>query len=276
MEKRRGVAPDWPVLLLALGGMLLSGYLSFTALSDSAPLFCGQDSPCERIQQSRWSQLLGMPVSLWGFALYGVLALNAWRLPSKLPRWRRQWLVALFGLAISLYLSLIGWLELEALCAWCLLSLALLAAICARLSLKRPQSPIAVPWRPWLMRSGLTVLLALTALHLYHSDLLVPREEPQLQALAEHLQRTGAKFYGTFWCPICQEQKRLFGGSAERLPYIECTPNGSKGLLAAACIEAKITGYPTWIIRGKRYSQSLSTVELARYSRFKWRENAAP
>lgn len=262
-------APDRLVAILALLGMLLTGYLTFTALSDGLPAFCGQDSSCDLIQQSRWSRIFGVPLALWGFALYAVLAFTAWRLPAKLQRWARLWLVALVGLAISLYMTAIGWLELDAFCVWCLLSLALLAAIFVRLSLA-PTKPLSPgDWRHWLIRGGLAALVAVVSLHLYYSDLLAPREDPRMQALADHLERSGAKFYGAFWCPTCQEQKRLFGPSAKRLPYVECSPDGKKGLLVRACVDANVKGYPTWVIRGRHYQQLLSPEELARYSRFK-------
>ncbi len=54
-----------------------------------------------------------------------------------------------------------------------------------------------------------------------------------------------AVFYGAFWCPHCQEQKALFGRSAKKLPYIECsTPNGKDQL--QVCADKKIESYPTW------------------------------
>ncbi len=47
-----------------------------------------------------------------------------------------------------------------------------------------------------------------------------------------------------YWCPHCQAQKKLFSNST-KLPYVECsTPNGQGQL--PICIEAGITGYPTW------------------------------
>ncbi len=61
---------------------------------------------------------------------------------------------------------------------------------------------------------------------------------------AQCLADAGAKFYGAYWCPHCQAQKKLFQNS-KKLPYIECsTPNGQGQL--QVCIDAKITGYPTW------------------------------
>lgn len=61
---------------------------------------------------------------------------------------------------------------------------------------------------------------------------------------AQCLTDAGAKFYGAYWCPHCQAQKKLFENST-KLPYIECsTPNGQSQ--TQVCIDAKITGYPTW------------------------------
>ena len=55
----------------------------------------------------------------------------------------------------------------------------------------------------------------------------------------------GAKFYGAFWCPHCQNQKKLFGSSLGLLPYTECsTPDGKAQL--QVCIDKDIKSYPTW------------------------------
>ena len=73
----------------------------------------------------------------------------------------------------------------------------------------------------------------------------------------------GAKFYGAFWCPHCQEQKRLFGRSVSKLPYIECSMPDAK-TQTQVCIDQKITGYPTWIFAdGSRTEKVLELSELA-------------
>lgn len=67
-------------------------------------------------------------------------------------------------------------------------------------------------------------------------------------ALATCIKDSGANFYGAFWCPHCQSQKKLFGASERLLPYIECsTPDGSGQ--TQICADKKITGYPTWIFK---------------------------
>jgi thiol-disulfide isomerase/thioredoxin len=69
----------------------------------------------------------------------------------------------------------------------------------------------------------------------------------------------GAKFYGAYWCPHCQEQKKLFKNS-KKLPYIECsTPNGQAQ--TQVCIDEKITGYPTWKFADGSIGDGLQTLE---------------
>jgi uncharacterized membrane protein len=93
-------------------------------------------------------------------------------------------------------------------------------------------------------------------------------EDPWVQGLANHLSETGAKFYGAFWCPHCRDQKELFGSSVHRLPYIECSPGGQGTPQAPACDAAGVKSYPTWIIDGKRYVGTQSLDDLARYSHY--------
>lgn len=77
------------------------------------------------------------------------------------------------------------------------------------------------------------------------------------------LEDKGVKFYGAFWCPHCQNQKALFGNSAKKLPYIECSTPDSKGQLAV-CAEKSIKTYPTWIFADEsRVEGEMSIPELS-------------
>lgn len=80
-------------------------------------------------------------------------------------------------------------------------------------------------------------------------------------ALAKCLTEKGAKMYGAYWCPHCQSQKKDFGDSFQYVDYVECAANGPNAN-PAACKDAGIQGFPTWIIGGVQYSgeQSLSTL----------------
>ena len=85
----------------------------------------------------------------------------------------------------------------------------------------------------------------------------------QYDTLAKCLGEKGATFYGAFWCPHCQAQKKMFGNSAKLLPYVECSePNGKDQ--TPICKEKEIVQYPTWIFAdGSRISGEQQPADLA-------------
>lgn len=86
--------------------------------------------------------------------------------------------------------------------------------------------------------------------------------------LAQHLRRTGAKMYGTYWCGHCAEQKALFGAAFRFINYIECAEDGPNAR-PDLCRRANIPGYPTWEIGGRQYPGTQSLAELARLSGYR-------
>lgn len=70
----------------------------------------------------------------------------------------------------------------------------------------------------------------------------------QYDVFAKCLKESGAIFYGAFWCPHCQDQKKEFGDSSKFLPYVECSTLDSRGQ-TLVCKEKGITSYPTWIFK---------------------------
>lgn len=266
-------SPDWPTLALAAVGMVITAYLTGVAWWDAAPAFCGAGSSCDVIQQSRWSQVLGLPLALWGFILYALVALVAYSRLSHLKRWKRLWNLSLVGLVMSLYLTLVGLIALDAVCLWCLLSLATIAAIFVTNAVRPPPSAPEMPWWNWLLNSAILALVTAGAMHLYYNmDLLTPPPDPRMEALVEHLNETDANYYGASWCASCQRQRQLFGNLADDLPYVECSPYGKGGLVAPACTEKGIENYPTWIIDGERTVGVLTPEELANRSGFDWEQ----
>lgn len=263
-------APEWWIVALAGLGMIITGYLTGVAWTDSEVAFCTGGSGCDIVQRSHWSRLLGLPVALWGFALYTLLVMSATVMKPRLRRWKRLWYLALTGFVVSVYLSVIGIVALDAVCGWCLASLAIMTIIFVYIGLRRPASAPGMPWSQWSVRSSVIAVVLIGLLHAYYSGLFRPPEDPKLKALAIHLEESGAKFYGAFWCPDCNRQKELFGASADRLPYIECTPNGRDGVIAFVCIMKDIEGYPTWIIDGQHRRGVLQPRELARHTDFDW------
>lgn len=80
---------------------------------------------------------------------------------------------------------------------------------------------------------------------------------------AQCLTDSGVKMFGAFWCPHCQNQKKLFGVSWNRINYVECsTPDGNSQ--TQICIDEKIQSYPTWEFADKsRVNGELTLQELS-------------
>jgi uncharacterized membrane protein/glutaredoxin len=262
---------NWPLFGLALVGMALTAYLTITAWQGQALAGCAAGSGCDVVLSSRWSKLFGLPTSLWGFLVYSSLAGIAW-IKRADTHWKLAWFVALFGVLYSGYLTSISLLELNAACPYCLTSAALFSVILLTVVFQRPVDLSKFSWRSWLLKTLTAGAIIVLALHLHYAGIWgrsFGPEDPQLRALAEHLARTDAKFYGAYWCPHCMEQKRIFGSAAGRLPYVECSPLGPNTRQAKVCESLRIETYPTWMINGQRYVGVQTLEGLARYSGFK-------
>jgi uncharacterized membrane protein/glutaredoxin len=263
--------PNWPILALAIAGMILSGYLTYSAWQGQSVAGCTVGSACDIVLNSRWSKLLGMPISFWGFLTYALLAAIAWNKTTP-SQWKIAWTVTLIGLLYSLYLTGVSLIVLESACPYCLTSLGLMAAMFAVLLMRRPAKMPGFSWGPWVGKTAGAAALIIIALHLHYSGYIgktAGPEDPWIRGLVEHLAKTNARFYGASWCPHCTEQKELFGTSHSRLPYIECSPGGPRAPQAQACNDAGIKSYPTWIINGQRYSGIQSLDSLAQVSNYK-------
>lgn len=90
-----------------------------------------------------------------------------------------------------------------------------------------------------------------------------PSGPGKYDAFAQCLKDKGAVFYGAYWCPHCQEQKKLFGSAVKLLPYVECSTANGQGQLQV-CKDKNISGYPTWdFADGSREGGKLSLEALS-------------
>src|SRR3989344_8410075 len=85
----------------------------------------------------------------------------------------------------------------------------------------------------------------------------------QLDEFAQCLTDKSAVFYGAFWCPHCQAQKRMFGNSAKLLPYVESSTPDGQGQ-TQVCKDAEVESYPTWeFADGTRLNGEIPLEQLA-------------
>ncbi len=126
------------IAVLALAGLLISGYLLLYKFKVLETLVCGTGS-CETVQASPWAMFVGVPVPAWGVAGYfGLLVLALAGLQPRFARSRGLstllFLAATLGFAFSMYLTAIEAFRIHAWCRWCVGS-AIIATLIFALTL---------------------------------------------------------------------------------------------------------------------------------------------
>jgi uncharacterized membrane protein len=119
--------------LLSLTGLFISAYLYLYKIGKIGTLACGTGG-CETVQQSSWSRIAGIEVSLIGLVGYaGLLAvsLTALRPSLEARRWPTTLLATLagIGVAFTAYLTYLELFVIQAICRWCVGSAAIIIAI---------------------------------------------------------------------------------------------------------------------------------------------------
>jgi len=194
--------PNWPVTLLAGAGMMLTLYLTLSVWLGEAVLYCAQGSPCDIVQQSRWGTFLGLPTAFWGFLTYAALAFIGVQVRNPERHWKSAWIVALVGVAYSIYLTLVSHVVIGALCPYCLVSLAIMMAIFGVIIAQRPEVIQDFKLTPWIAQTAVVAVIIIGGMHMHYSGVFNPAagpEDPYLKGLAIHLAEEDAVFYGTFW-----------------------------------------------------------------------------
>ena len=91
------------------------------------------------------------------------------------------------------------------------------------------------------------------------------------QQLAQHLKAIGVRFYGSWTCPACHRQLKLFSlENSDAIPYVECNKPKEFPDQAKLCREADLRVYPTWERSdGSRLEGVQSLETLGRWSGLK-------
>jgi uncharacterized membrane protein len=104
------------LLVLSLVGIGIAGYLTYIHYRGFAPI-CAAGHGCEKVQNSEWAKLAGVPVPLLGLIGYvGIFA--ALLVRGEMARLAVAGMTYV-GFAFSLYLTYRELFSIEAICQWC-------------------------------------------------------------------------------------------------------------------------------------------------------------
>lgn len=228
------------LLLTAILGSLITGYLNFSYFNDSVP-FCGveQLTGCSTVVTSHYSKIGFVPVAFASFISWLLLLFCALLLRSKYEDVAKKiaFVITIFGVAAAGYFNGIMFFRLGAFCSWCesahfLMLLNFLMYANSFFNLRRITKSVASVAVLFFVPFGLT-----------GSD----NTDADTSELAFCLAEKNVIMYGAYWCPHCKEQKELFGDSFEKVKYVECADPVNPRQQTKDCISAGINNYPTWI-----------------------------
>ncbi|MDP3734769.1 MAG: vitamin K epoxide reductase family protein [Nanoarchaeota archaeon] len=272
MNPQRKTLLLYIILFLGVIGLLTSVYLTFDhySLKASACDFSAQVS-CSLVNTSIFSEILNVPVAIFGGIWFLVLILLAWRslqkdgvLASLLVGWN------LLGIVFVVYL-IIAEIILQALCPFCtVVHVLVIITFILSLSLYKVQkSPLPLQKVLKHAKSWIAVIIILNLLPLI--VLNFPGGEKQnYDSVAKCLTEKGMTMYGSFRCGVCAKTRAMFGDSFIYIKEIECHPQGENPQ-TELCLAKGIEGTPTWIlepngIEQKRQQGFMSIEQLQQFS----------
>ena len=110
-DRKLGIA----IVVLGFIGLAIATYLTYVHYADLKPI-CSTGG-CERVQNSEWSKLAGIPVPVLG--LIGWIGiLGSLLIPGDIGRAITA-MLTLFGFGFTLYLTYLEIFEIKAICQWC-------------------------------------------------------------------------------------------------------------------------------------------------------------
>lgn len=117
---------NWFIPLLIIIGLGVAAYLSYveTQLVDAV---CGPVGDCNAVQSSPYARLFGvLPIGILGLLGY-IALLGAWLAQLLLPSWKQLaskafWIMTVFAVTFSIYLTYLEPFVIRAVCSWCLSS----------------------------------------------------------------------------------------------------------------------------------------------------------
>jgi uncharacterized membrane protein/glutaredoxin len=246
---------------IAFLGILNTGYITLSKLTRTTAI-CPTEG-CERVLESDYATIFGLPLSLFGLLAYiamAVLALSpllvnketnkALRTKLENLAWPLLFIGATAMTVFSGYLMYIMTSQFVAkfgmggVCFFCIASALFAFSMLVLTLLGRDWDDLGQLGFIGVITLMVT-LIGTLAIYAPITAKLTPQPNPSGSPtqgieypitttsstaeieLAKHLKKIGAKMYGAYWCPHCHDEKELFGKEAAQIiNYIECDPGG--------------------------------------------------
>ncbi|NIP30448.1 MAG: hypothetical protein GTO02_10760 [Candidatus Dadabacteria bacterium] len=254
------------IVALSLLGIILSGYLTNKIINYSELNFCLTGVECDIVNSSRYSKLLGVPVSVFGLIGYLSILTVSFLSLTKNNKWKFLYILSMTGFSFTVYLTFLELYIIKAICSLCILSAIIITLILFLVILKKQRMSPKTSLLKLIVLSSFVLFFVFITLFSIQSPtragkLTTPATQEQIN-LAKHLKKLNSTMYGSYKCPHCNSQKQLFGNAFKYITYVECHsrgPNANPGL----CFTKGVKRYPTWEINGKFYEGFFTLEKLS-------------
>lgn len=264
------------VIALSALGLILSAYLTYLHFTEAQAAFCSEGSACDEVRQSDFASILGIPVALFGMLGYALIIVLSLISISKKRRWLLLYIFALGGVTFSAYLTYVELFVINAICTYCVLSALIMTAIFLILLFGKHQFyPKFSGVKTTLLGLCVVLVVLVGAFSLQYEQLAQARlpvyeispADSYTISLAKYMGSRGATMYGSFKCPHCNDQKKMFGSAFKYIKYVECHPQGPEAN-PSLCFARGVQNFPTWEINGNYYQGAMSLERLSALSGF--------
>ncbi|HKR98306.1 MAG TPA: vitamin K epoxide reductase family protein [Candidatus Dormibacteraeota bacterium] len=134
------------IAVFAVLGLAIAGYLTYIHYAELNPVCVGGGQACEKVQSSSASKLAGIPVAVLGLVGYAGILLSA-GIRGEAGRLLGA-LLAISGLAFSLYLTYQELFVIHAVCQWCVASAVIMAILSVLTAMRVLAAPALAPAAP--------------------------------------------------------------------------------------------------------------------------------
>ncbi|MBI4114720.1 MAG: vitamin K epoxide reductase family protein [Candidatus Niyogibacteria bacterium] len=229
-------------IILAFAGLGVMGYLTYLHYAN-AQSFCdfSEEVSCDVVTTSIYSEIFGIPVSLLGMGFFGTLLLLLF-FYKKNDVFRLTFLLSVFMLVPSLYLTVIEATAIGSFCILCETSKAVMVLILIVSFFGMRTSGVAFHARE-VMPIVIAGLLVIGITFFAQSGGGTKEDYTALFLCANE---NGVTYYKSVRCSSCRRQEKIFGPAYPVLNAIECHPEGEDPQ-PELCLEKDISKTPTFI-----------------------------
>jgi protein-disulfide isomerase/rhodanese-related sulfurtransferase len=256
------------LFVFCLGGAFISSYLLWSYVSPDMPLAC-IGAGCDVVRASRYAHFLGLPVPLYGLAMFLVLAVGSFgcgvaRGPRRRIFARFLALLSGAGFLTFCYLTTIEAFVLHAWCMWCVFATILGTTIfvLALLDQKTPEPPRQPAKKEAKVLVGILAgALAAGVPGLYALVRAAQRSAARAIELATPVE-TGARLETL----LVRPDSRRWGGGASRVTIVEFSD-----LQCSACRTAQETARRVRSVYGDQVQFVFRHFPLVTIHAFAWK-----